>query len=176
MKDYVKSIKKIEEIRTGKDCREPLILLELRQKRKYTGKLNRLEQGTWSFLSFTTLQMTMRNAMATIVDQHNVDRVLKKVDMIESEICHGYVGTKEDMRKIGIGDASFKTSEKAVGGIVLLLVSKDLNRANPIHWMSKIIDRVFHSSKEAEMLILSKMVENVIFRGTTDSDFVVCRL
>ena len=46
--------------------------------------------------------------------------------MKESPVNNGYVGKKEDLRIVGIGDASFKTSEKAVGGIILLLASKDM--------------------------------------------------
>ena len=92
-----------------------------------------------------------------------MNRVLKKVEMTESGISFGYVGKKEDFRLIGIGDASFKTSEKAVGGIVLLLASRDLKRAFPIHWKSKIMERVCYSSKGAEMLILSKMMEDALF-------------
>ena len=76
----------------------------------------------------------MKNAMATIADLHNVNRVLKKVEMKESGINYGYVGKKEDLRIVGIGDVLFKTSEKAVGGVVLLLASKDMKRASPILW------------------------------------------
>ena len=32
-------------------------------------------------------------------------------------------------RIVGIGDASFKTSEKAIGGIILLLTSRDMKIA-----------------------------------------------
>ena len=114
-------------------------------------------------LSYTTLQMCMKNEMATIADLRNVNSVFKKVEMKESGINYGYVGKKEDLRIVRIGDVSFKTSEKAVGGIVLFLVSKDMKRASPIHWKSMIIDRVCDSSKDAEMLILSKMVEDAVF-------------
>ena len=84
MKDYAESMEKITEISKGEDCHEPLTLLELRQYRKYTGKFCWLAQGMRPHLSYTALQMSMRNAMAMIADLHNVNRVLKKVEMKES--------------------------------------------------------------------------------------------
>ena len=47
--------------------------------------------------------------------------------------------------------------------MILLLATKDMTRVSPIHWKSKIIERVCHSLKDAETLILSKMVEDAIF-------------
>ena len=134
MKDYVESMEKINEIGTGEDCHVPLTFLELWQYRKYIGKLSWLAEDKRLDLSYTTLQVSMKNAMATIADLHNVNRVLKKVEMKESGINYWYVGKKEDLRIVGIGDVLFKTSEKAVGGVVLLLASKDMKRASPILW------------------------------------------
>ena len=39
--------------------------------------------------------------------------------MKESQVCYGHFGNKEDLKIIGIGDASYKISEKTVGGTVL---------------------------------------------------------
>ena len=75
---------------------------------------------------------------------------IEKVEMKESQVYYGHVGRKEDLKLIGIGDTSYKMSEKAVGGTVLLLDNKDLTKANPIQWKSKQIERVCKSSKDAE--------------------------
>ena len=66
------------------------------------------------------------------MDLHNVNRVLEKVNMKESQVCYGYVGKKEDLKLIGIGDASYKMSEKAVGKPILLLLDKYLTRVSLI--------------------------------------------
>ena len=62
--------------------------------------------------------------------------------MKESQVCYGHFGNKEDLKIIGIGDASYKISEKTVGGTVLLLANKDLTKASPIQGKSKQIERV----------------------------------
>ena len=54
------------------------------------------------------------------------------------------------MQLIGVGDASFKQDDKAVGGVILLLANKDFERASPIYWKTKQIERVYHSSKDAD--------------------------
>ena len=53
---------------------------------------------------------------------------------------------------IGIGDASFKSDDKAVGGVLLFLANEDMTRAAPVYWKSKTISRVCYSSKDAETL------------------------
>lgn len=83
---------------------------------------------------------------------------MKKVELKESGVSYRYIGKKEELKIIVIGDASFKTDEKAIGGIILLLAHKDLTKACPIHWKSKGIERVCQSSKEVEILILNKLV------------------
>ena len=42
------------------------------------------------------------------------------------------IGSRDDLIIIGIGDASFKSGEKAVGGVFLFLANKDITKASPI--------------------------------------------
>ena len=56
---------------------------------------------------------------------------------------------------IGIGDASFKSDNKAVGGVLLFSANEDMTRAAPVYWKSKTISRVCYSSKDAETLNIS---------------------
>ena len=72
-------------------------------------------------------------------------------------------GRKKELQIVGIGDTSFKRDEKVVWSIILLLVNRDFTKASPIHWQTKQIERVCHSSKDAETLILNKLVEDAIF-------------
>ena len=81
-------------------------------------------------LSYTVLRMSQKNHSATIADLHNVNKVLRKVKVKESEMYYGRVGEKEELQIVGIGDASFKQDAKAVGGIKLLLVNKDFTKVS----------------------------------------------
>ena len=67
------------------------------------------------------------------------------------------------MQLIGIVDASFKTDEKSVGGMMLMIANEQMTKASPVMWKSKQIDRVCHSSKDAETLALSKMLDEATF-------------
>ena len=55
-----------------------------------------------------------------IADFHNCNKVLKKIRAQRSEVFYGRVGDKEDLQIVSIGDASFKTDEKAIGRVILL--------------------------------------------------------
>ena len=41
---------------------------------------------------------------------------------------------------VGIGDASLKSGDKAVGGVMLFLTNSTMTRASPIYWKAKQID------------------------------------
>ena len=73
------------------------------------------------------------------------------------------IGPKEDLIVIRIGDASFKSEEKAVGGVLLFLSNSAMKKAVPIYWKSKTINRVCYSSKDAETINVARMVEDTIF-------------
>ena len=90
MKDFAESMDRITEIRKGIDHHEPLMKLKLKQYRKYTGKLSWLAnaQGTRLDLSYKALTMSKKNATATIADLHNVNIVLKKVEIKESGVSY----------------------------------------------------------------------------------------
>ena len=64
---------------------------------------------------------------------------------------------------VGIGDASFKSDDKAVGGVSLFMANSKLTRASPVYWKSKQIVRVCHSSKDAETLNMTRLVDDATF-------------
>ena len=109
---------------------------------KVRGKLSLLAQGTRLDLSYTVLQMSKRNNTATIVVLWKVNKVLKKVTSKKIKMFYGRIGKKEKLLIVGIGDASFKTDEKAVGGVILLLADQDFKKASLINWKTKQIERV----------------------------------
>ena len=67
---------------------------------------------------------------------------------------------------VKIGDASLKTGDKAVGGVILFLTNSSMTRASLIYWKAKQIDRVCHSSKDAETLNLLTMVEDSVYAAS----------
>ena len=72
---------------------------------------------------------------------------------------YGKVGEKEKLQLIGIVDASYKSDDKSVGGIA----DEEVTKASLVMWKSKQIDRVCHSSKDAETLALSKLLDEVAY-------------
>ena len=161
MKDYANSLEEISEIRKA-NRHDRLTKLVMKEYRKFNGKLSWLTQGTRQDLRVTVLTMSRKNNTAKFADLHKVNKVLKKVSSKDSEMYYGMIGKKEELQIVGISVASFKTDEKAVGGIILLLVNRDFTKASPIHWKTKQIERVCHSSKDAETLIINKLVEDAV--------------
>ena len=67
------------------------------------------------------------------------------------------------MQLIGIVDTSYKNDEKSVGGMMLSIVDEKMTKASPVMWKSKHIERVCHSSKDAETLALSKLLDEAVY-------------
>ena len=70
---------------------------------------------------------------------------------------------------VGIGDASFKTDDKAVGGVMLFLTNSSMTKALPLYWKVKTIARVYHSKKDSETLNMSTMIEEAIYIGNDNT-------
>ena len=104
--------------------------------------------------------MSKNNNEATISDLRDVSSILKKVREQESKIKYKHIGNKDDLMVVGSGHPSLKTGDKAVGGVILFLTNSSMTRASQIYWKAKQIDRVCHSSKDAETLNLLTMVED----------------
>ena len=127
-----------------------------------TGKIAWLANSTRPDLCFQALQMSKKNQEATISDLRDVNRILKKVREKESLIKYEHIRDADDLVIVGLGDASYKQDDKAISGIFLFLANSALTRASVIYWKSKQIERVCHSSKDAETLDLLKMVEDAV--------------
>ena len=78
MEDYANSVEEIKEIRKA-DRAEKLTKAELKEYRKYTGKISWLSQGTRPDLSYSALMLAKNNNSATISDLRNVNKIVKKV-------------------------------------------------------------------------------------------------
>ena len=78
-------------------------------------------------------------------------------------MIYGRVGDKEDMQVIGMVDASYKSDEKSIGGMLIVIANGNMTRASPIMWKSKQIERVCHSSKDAETLAMNKLIDELVY-------------
>ena len=107
--------------------------LEMKEFRKMTGKLSWLANSMRPDLSYTALRMSKKNNLATIADLRYVNRILKKVRERQSKIKFERIGDRDNLTIVGIGDASFKSDEKAVGGVLLFLTNSSMTRASPIY-------------------------------------------
>ena len=90
--------------------------------------------------------MSKKNICANLSDLHGIWRVLKKVKERKSKIKFSKIAPKDDLLIVGIGDTSFKTDKKAVGGVLLFLAISAMIKDLPIYWKAKTISRVYHSS------------------------------
>merc|ERR1712002_107903 len=133
MEDYAKSVKPIVEIRNANRS-EKLTNIELKEYRKYTGKISWLAQGTRPDLSYSALNLAKKNASATIADLRNVNKIV---------------------------ETSYKPDDKAIGGMMMMITNKEMTKASPVMWKAKQIERVCHSSKDAETLALSKILDEI---------------
>ena len=85
MDEYADSVEPVENIRKVQR-NEELTEIELKEYRKYSGKLSWLSQSTRPDLSYTALQMAKKNNSATIADLRNVNKVIEKVKK-EKKCC-----------------------------------------------------------------------------------------
>ena len=88
---------------------------------------------------------------------------MEKIKREENKVIYGKIGEKEKLQLIGIIDASYKTNEKSVDGMLLMIGNEKLTKASPVMWKAKLIEQVYHSSKDAETLAMSKMVDEAAY-------------
>ena len=162
MEDYANSVEEIKEIRKA-DRDEKLTRAELKEYRKYTGKISWLSQGARPDLSYSALMLAKKNNSATISDLRNINKIVGKVKKEENKVVYGRIGDKEKLQVIGVVDASYKSDEKSIGGMLVMIADERMTVASPIMWKSKQIERVCHSSKDAETLAMSKLLDEVIY-------------
>ena len=71
---------------------------------------------------------------AMIRDLWDINRIIKKINEEENPVRFPYLGEKENIEVIGIGDVSYKSGEKAIGGELILLHNKKMNVVSLIYW------------------------------------------
>merc|ERR1712002_554362 len=83
MEDYANSVEEIKEIRKA-NRDEKLTRAELKEYRKYTGKISWLSQGARPDLIYSALMLAKKNNSATISDLRNVNKIVEKVKKEET--------------------------------------------------------------------------------------------
>ena len=96
MEEYASSVELIEEIRRA-DKEEKLTQVELKEYRKYTGKMSWLSQGVRPDLSYTALQLAKKNNSATIADLMKINKVVEKIGKEENKVIDRKVEEKEKL-------------------------------------------------------------------------------
>ena len=165
MEDYAESIEEIKEIRKEKKT-EMLTKIENKLYRKYVGKISWLAENCRPDLAVTALKMARKSGKATVGDLMNVNSVVKRIKQKKNEVKFTKVGRKEDLVVTGVGNASYKVDGKAVGGNIVMLRDRKSERVVPLFWKSKSIQKVCHSSKEAETKNLVKLVDESMYQAS----------
>ena len=93
----------------------------------------------------------------------NFNKIVGKIKREENKVVYGRVGDKEKLQVIGMVDASYKSNEKSIGGMLIVLADDKMTKASPIMWKSKQIERVCHSSKDAETLAMTKLIDELVY-------------
>ena len=60
-------------------------------------------------------------------------------------------------------DASYKSDNSSIAGMNIALTNKDMTKASPLMWKAKQIVRVCHSSKDAETLSMTKIIDKITY-------------
>ena len=131
--------------------------------RKTTGQLNWLSSQTRPDLSFDALKLSMNLNYAKNKDAKTSKKVVMKAKQEKVAITFSHVGELKDLKLEVFADASFTSAEeqnnKSVMGLIILLRGKE-NTVNPLHWKSKVIDKVAEDIKSAETLALETAVDD----------------
>ena len=161
MDDYVDSLESDIVVRKGKRD-EDLTKLELKLYRKMTGKIAWIAENVRPDLSFTALSMSKKSNSATLADLKGLNNVIEKVKEKPAKVLFSKIGRKDQIKIVGVGDASYRCDDKSIGGNLVLLGDKLHQKSSPIFWKSKQISRTAHSAKDAETLNMLRLMDDSV--------------
>ena len=90
--------------------------------------------------------VSKKNNSATISDLRSVNKIVRKFRKEKNKVVYRKVGEKEKLQVIGIVDASYKSDEKSIGGMLIMIADDKMTKSSSIMWKSKQIERVYHSN------------------------------
>ena len=107
--------------------------------------------------------MSMKGKDATLKDLRRINHIVEWIKERESRVVFSHIGKKEELQITGIGDASYRSDSKSIGGSLILLGNKKNEKAVPIYWKSKSISKVCHSAKAAETRNMVTFKDDALF-------------
>ena len=135
----------------------------MKQYRKRVGKFNWLAYSIRPNLCYTSLRMARRNNEDKLSDLKNINFVLKKVKERSRKMFYTWIGNRENLEIIWIGDTSYKCDENPIGGDLIFIKEVNSSRASLVYWQTKQIQKVAHSLKDVETLNVSKLVDGTVY-------------
>ena len=135
--------------------------------RKTVGQLSWAASQTRPDLAFPALDLSTRLNHAKYSDAKLSIKILKQAKLKPLELKYAYLGEIEDLHievfsDASLGNAEFKLETKSVMGYIIFLCNSS-NQVSPIHWKSKLIERVAQDVKTAETLALEKAVDDAVY-------------
>lgn len=73
------------------------------------------------------------------------------------------ISNKDNLDIIGIGGASYRYDENPIGGDLIFIKEANSSMASLVYWKTQQIQKVAHSSKDAETLNVSKLVDDAVY-------------
>ena len=163
---YVENMKIPDSKQYAKIAKQDVLSCELQSTfRDMTSKVNALAHTIRPDIMYATKYLCTRKGKATKSDMTQLMKVVKKIKQDSNRIIIPNLGEPEDWILAGIVDASHRTSGNlfSLGGHVVMLINKRNRAASTIHWESKKIGRVVHSSAAAETIALQMMFDTLMF-------------
>ena len=139
---------------------------ENRLVRQIQGQLSWAATQTRPDLAYDALQLSTVLNKASYKDAKNANKVALKAKHENIELKFSKLGNIEDLHIELFADASLGNMEKdmetkSVMGYFICLANKDL-KMSPLHWKSKVIDKVAEDIKTAETLALETAIDDAI--------------
>ena len=163
---YVDSLKTPDPNQLAGKIKQDVLSQELQSTfRSLTSKINVLAQTARPDLMYAAKYLSTRYGKATKSDMTQVARLIRKAKEEPTNITIPNLGEPEEWILAGVVHASHKTSGSlfAVGGHVVMIINRNTLATSTIHWASKKIERVVHSSAAAETIAMQKMFSTIFF-------------
>ena len=96
------------------------------------------------------MNLAKKTKEATFADMKSINAIIKRVKARDNVVKYNKVDEIENLKVIGVSDASFSKSKSSVGGSLIMLGSKYNSNVAPLYWKSRVIKNVCISSKDAE--------------------------
>ena len=69
-------------------------------------------------------------------DLRNTNKIIEKIKKERNRVVYSKIGEKEKLQILGIVDASYKSNEKSIGGMLIMIADDKMTKASPIMWKS----------------------------------------